>query len=183
METRTDEQLAADYLGGDERALEFLIRKYLAEIYNFALSYAKDAAEAEDITQEAFVKLWKNFKKYRPEHRFKSWLFVIAKNTALDHLKKKRPAAFSDLETEEFRFEDLADDKALSPLALIEKREKEKAVSQTLDRLAPAYRSVMDLHYKEGRNLREAAEILKEPLNTVKSKHRRALQLLKKLLS
>ena len=86
----TDEQLVAQYLKGDEKSLELLIQKYLNPIYSFVLQYTKERDEAEDLTQEVFVKVWKNINKFKSEYKFKTWLFTIAKNTSLDFLKKKK---------------------------------------------------------------------------------------------
>ena len=91
MDNLSDEQLVKNYLKGDNQALEFLIGKYLRPVYNLVFGYMKNNAEADALTQSAFVYAWKNLNKFKPEYKFKTWLYEIAKNTALDHLKKKKP--------------------------------------------------------------------------------------------
>ena len=92
---RSDEQLVWDYLKSDEKSLELLIRRYLKPIYSFVYRYVGKAHDADDVTQDVFVKVWRNLKKFDREKSFKTWIFAIAKNTAFDHLKKKKAIPFS----------------------------------------------------------------------------------------
>ena len=86
----SDEQLINNYLKGDEKSLEILIHRYLKPIYNFVYRYVNNKQEAEDVTQEVFVKTWRNLKKFKRNKSFKTWIFSIAKNTAIDSFKKKK---------------------------------------------------------------------------------------------
>ena len=95
MKSIADEQLVRDYLNGNERAFEELIRRYLPLIYGFSRRYSGDADNACDIAQEIFVKVWKNIKKFDTSKNFRVWIFKVAKNTALDWLKKKNAIPFS----------------------------------------------------------------------------------------
>jgi len=85
-----DSQLVQKYLSGDEESLKLLIRNYLKPVFSFVYHFVNNPAEAEDIAQDVFVKMWKNLKKFDQQKKFKTWLFAIAKNTALDYLKKKK---------------------------------------------------------------------------------------------
>lgn len=96
MENQTDEQLVKAYLKGDETALELLIQRYLSPLYNFAFKYTHTQGAAEDVAQEAMVKIWKNLKKFNNEYKFKTWAYTITKNTALDYLKKKGLVALAE---------------------------------------------------------------------------------------
>ena len=80
---RTDEQLLNDYLFGDEKSLELLIRRYLKPIFGFVYKYVRNSPDAEDITQEVFVRIWRNLKKFKKEKKFKTWIFAIARNSAM----------------------------------------------------------------------------------------------------
>ena len=77
MSMDSDQKLIADYLGGDEKALEILIYRYLKPIYSFVYRYVGNEQEAEDITQEIFVKAWRNLKKFNQNKSFKTWIFTI----------------------------------------------------------------------------------------------------------
>src|SRR3989344_5288766 len=95
---KVDRELIADYFEGDEKALEELFGRYFRQIYAFLYRYAGNAQDAEDIAQETFLKAWRNLKKFDVNKSFKTWLFAIGKNTAIDFLKKKRALVFSDFE-------------------------------------------------------------------------------------
>lgn len=188
----SDQQLIADFLAGNEKSLEILIQRYLKPIYGFVYRYVGNAPEAEDITQETFVKVWKNLKKFDRSKSFKTWIFTIAKNTSLDFLKKSQSASggkkiipFVDFENNkgENKFiETLADSSPL-PDELLERAYIGKMLEAAINKLFPKYRLVLSLRRNGHFTFNEIAEALGEPLNTVKSRYRRALIMLKKLLS
>jgi len=207
MDNRPDRQLIADYLKGDEKSLEILIKRYLRPIYGFVCRYVGNSGDAEDITQDIFIKVWRNLKKFNPKKNlapyrtdsasvatsakeagsgsgFKTWIFSIAKNTCIDFHRKKKAIPFS-------RFEDEKGENILTktlfssaplPDELSERRSVAQILQSAVEKLLPKYRLVLSLRYSDNLNFREIAERLKEPLDTVKSRHRRALIILKKLL-
>lgn len=185
MANINDQILIKRYLQGDEKSLEVLILSYLKPIYSFIYRYAGNGQDAEDITQEVFVKVWRHFKRIDQSKSFKTWIFAIAKNTAIDFLKKKKTMPFSEFENEagENTFTETLADSAPLPPELIERASLAKILDQTMAKLSPKYRMVLFLRYNDHFNFREIAESLNESLNTVKSRHRRALIMLKKLLS
>src|SRR3989338_6167993 len=98
---RSDQQLIADYIAGDEKSLKLLVRRYLKPIYSFTYRYVGGGQDAEDGTQEVFIKIWRHIKRFDQNKSFKTWIFAIAKNTAIDFLKKKRAILFFDFENGE----------------------------------------------------------------------------------
>jgi len=176
MMLNSDSQLVVDYLKGDEKSLEVLIKRYLKPIFSFVFRFTGNIHDAEDITQEVFVKVWWNLKKFDRQKSFKTWVFSIAKNTAIDFLKKRRTQVFSETE-----IETVVDPTPL-PQELLEKAEAGELLKSALNKLELKYRMVLLLYYNDHFNFREIAEILDEPLNTIKSRHRRALLMLRKLL-
>lgn len=185
MITRNDEKLVHQYMNGDESSLEVLIRQYLKPIYSFAYRYVGNSQEAEDIAQEVFVKVWRNLKKFDQTKSFKTWIFNIAKNAAIDSLKKKKAIPFSEFENEYGEntiLETLADPAPL-PHELLEQRGMAQILSSAMDKLVPKYRMVLFLRYNDHFNFREIAESLGEPLHTIISRHRRALVKLKEILT
>lgn len=185
METLTDEQLIVNYRNGDESALEVLIQRYFKQIYGFVYHYAGQAAEAEDLTQETFVRVWKNLKKFDTSRSFKAWVFTIAKNISLDYLKKKKSLPISQLLAveEENKFLESLVDVAPLPDQLAAATELKGYLSSKVDRLSVKYRQVVKDHVEGELTFQEIAENLGEPLNTVKSRYRRALAALKEMLS
>jgi len=197
MSIKSDAQLISDYLkSGNQEPLEILIKKYLKPVYNFAYRFVGDSKEAEDITQEVFIKMWRNLHKFNPEKNlapyrtecpgsgFKTWIFAIAKNTAIDWLKKKKTVPFSSFENEKGENFLLAGLASLDPLpdeisCRLESRAK---LALATESLSPRYKTVLSLYYDNQLNFREIAERLGESLNTAKSRHRRALIKLKQCL-
>ena len=184
MENYRDEQLIANYLKGDEELLEVLVRRYFKLIYNFVYQYTGSLEDSEDITQEVFVKVWRNFRKFNQKKSFKTWIFSIAKNTAIDFLRKKKAipfSAFNDVEGKNAIIDTLVDTGPI-PDELFEQVSTEKMLNLVMKKLSPAYRTVLLLHYNDHFTFREIAEILSKSINTVKTRHRRGIAILRKLL-
>jgi RNA polymerase sigma-70 factor (ECF subfamily) len=183
-ESYTDEQLVAVYLKSkDEQALETLVQRYLSQIYNFVFKYVHTVSDAEDVTQESFVKIWHNLDKFDPHKKFKTWTFTIAKNTALDLLKRKGlvPLAAMPEEAETSLMQSLISHEPL-PEAALEKIEDFQTISHAVKQLPDKYQKILSLYYDKELNFREISELLKESLNTVKTWHRRAVIRLKKII-
>ncbi len=191
MKDDNDKVLIEKYLEGDEKSLEILIQNYLGPIYRFAYKYAGNEKDAEDITQDVFVKMWRNLKKFDQNKSFKTWIFSIAKNTAIDFLKKSR-SAFGGKKSLPFSQFDTKDNKNIIeetfantmplPQEIFEKQEIIQELNSVISRLLPKYQTVLSLRYNDDLTFKEISEELEKPLNTVKSRHRRALIILKKLL-
>jgi RNA polymerase sigma-70 factor (ECF subfamily) len=178
------EQLIAQYLKGDTSALDALVKRYLPLIFGFVQSYVKDAAVADDLTQEAFVKIWKNLDKFKMEKSFKAWSLSIAKNTVIDHFRRRQAVPFSEFDTADggnLLLDSLADNKPL-PLEVAARLESGAQLESALKKLRPQYGRIISLHHYKDLTFREIAQSLKEPLNTVKSHYRRGLAELRKLL-
>ena len=182
MSNITDEELVGNILTGDEMAFEELLKRYLKPIYNFLYRFAGDIAALDDLTQETFIKVWKNLKRFDPEKKFKTWIFTIAKNTAYDHLKKKKTIPFSFFADEEGEnwLENIADENFL-PDEILERKNLSEEMDIIIEKIPSHYRAILLLHYREDFSLHEIAEILSEPYNTIKSRHQRGLKKLKSL--
>lgn len=184
MPSFTDHQLVVRYLKGDQKSFDVLVARYMDPMYRFVYGYAGDTQMAQDITQEVFVKVFKNIKKVDKNKNFKSWIYTIAKNTALDFLKKKKSIPFSQFETFEgknYLTEKIADHELL-PDKISESLESKKQFLTAIEKLSFKYQQVLTLYYYKELNFREIAEFLREPINTIKSKHRRGVMLLKKVV-
>ncbi len=181
MSHRTDEQLVSQYLRNDEQALEILIQRYLKPIYSFVYQYVSNEQEAEDITQEVFIKAWRNLKKFDPQRKFKTWIFTIAKNTCFDWWKKKRAIPFSIFDNKEgFSLARTIQDPDPLPNELLERKNLKTTLNKALETLSSKYRLVLSLRYNNDFTFREIAEILEEPINTIQSRYRRGVTLLRK---
>jgi len=186
----SDEQLVNNYLKGNEKSLEIIIKNYLKPIYNFVYRYVNNLQEAEDITQEVFVRTWRNLKKFDQTRNFKTWIFSIARNASLDFLKKKKTKSFSEFsakggenEEGESSLAKILIDPAPSQNELFDRKITAQKVNSIMENLPVQYRTLLFMYYNDHFNFREIAEILDEPLNTVKSRYRRSLTMFRKLLS
>jgi len=180
----SDPELIAQYLKGDILSLETLIQRYLGQIYSFTRRFVGNPEEAEDITQEVFVRIWRNLKKFDQQKSFKTWIFSIAKNACIDFLKKKKTLSFSEFENESGEniiAETLADPAPL-PQELLEQKGLADLLAGALEKLSPKYRMVLFLRYNDHFSFQEIADSLNESLDTIRSRHYRALFLLRDLL-
>jgi RNA polymerase sigma-70 factor (ECF subfamily) len=184
LEKLEDARLVALYFTGDESALNILVARHLPAVYGFIYNYVKTAADAEDISQEVFVKVWKNLRKFNAQKNFRVWVIRIAKNTIIDFFRKQKAlpfAAFDRANGENILAATLASSE-LSPLEKLNVKSLAQELQAAVSRLAPKYRAVIDLHHRQSLTFQEISEFLHESINTVKSRYRRALAVLKKIL-
>ncbi len=181
---KSDQQLAVDALRGDERAMTELVDRYLKPVYAFVYRLTGSAEDAQDIAQETFVKVWKNLKKFRPDASFKTWVLAIARNTAIDWLRKKKNPVFSEFTQDDgynVLTETLADPAPL-PDELVARMQEKHLLDGLLGALPAGDREILLLHYNDHLTFADIGTMIKRPLNTVKSRHRRALIALRKML-
>lgn len=173
-----DNFLIKKYLDGEENSLKMLIDKHTSSIYNFSKRFT-DSSCAEDITQDVFIKVWKNIDKFNFEKsQFKTWLFTIARNTITDYLRKKKYIAFSNLDGEE-SFVDSIEDENILPDEVLQRFQDKELLLGKIEELPDNYKTVLTLYYVEDMTFKDIGEVLNKPLNTVKSYHYRALSLLR----
>lgn len=173
-----DAELATAALGGSQSACESLVRRFERPVYNFVARLVRDPAAAEDLTQDTFLKVFRALGRYDPRLRFSSWLFRIAHNTAVDHLRQRgllladpAPGADGDDADPMAR---VADPQALSPEEAVARGELAAALDEALDALRPEYRAAIVLRHQEDLDYAEIAEVLDVPLGTVKTYLHRA---------
>jgi RNA polymerase sigma-70 factor (ECF subfamily) len=179
----SDEALVKVFLRGDAQAFAELVARYTAPIFNLAFRLTDDRAEAENATQETFLRAYSALPRSRTDLAFKPWLFQIAVNLCRDLARKKRPAAFADLAQEdESSPEEAIEDETPLPLEQVEGRELEKALTRAVADLPEIYRAVVTLRYTEELSYEEIAAVLKLPVNTVRTHLFRAKAMLRKAL-
>ncbi len=174
---------------GHESAFRELIRRYQRPVFSLIYRMVRDRETAEDLAQETFVKVLNAIETYRPEHKFSSWIFKIANNTAIDQLRRKELDTLSlegapDAVTPERQAATALQigSGGESPLDEIEARELGAQIEAAIGKLRPEYRACIILRHVEGRPYEEIAEILGLPLGTVKTYIHRARGELRELL-
>ena len=174
---------------GRELAYRELIRRYERPVFSLVVRMVRDRAMAEDLAQETFIKVLNHIDRYVPEFKFSSWLFKIANNLAIDHLRKRQlptvsidgaPDATTAAQVEATAFEIASGDE--SALDELEAKELGSAIERAIARLRPEYRSCIMLRHVEGRSYEEIAATLDLPLGTVKTYIHRARHELRKAL-
>ncbi|MDD3434805.1 MAG: sigma-70 family RNA polymerase sigma factor [Candidatus Pacebacteria bacterium] len=179
MDQISDNQLIKQYLNGDKQSFEILVQRYLKEIYSFIFYYLRDRDEAEDITQEVFLKTWRQLKKFNLEKSFKTWLYTIAKNTTFDVLRQKQNEKNKKIVFNNDNLFLQEKNSNLLPEAILEDKKLKTTLDWAVTNLPLKYQEVIDLHINEDLKFREIADSLGESTNTVKSRYRRAVQALK----
>jgi RNA polymerase sigma-70 factor (ECF subfamily) len=190
LAARSDQEIVALARAGEEAAYRELIRRYERPLFSLLYRMVRDRELAEDLAQETFVKALNAIESYRPEFKFSSWIFKIANNAAIDHLRRRELDTLSlegspHAETPE-AVEATAlqiGDRQESPLDTVEARELGGQIERAIAQLRPEYRSCILLRHVEGRAYEEIAEILNLPLGTVKTYIHRARNELRQALA
>jgi len=166
---------------GSEAAYRELLSRYERPVFSLIFRMVRDRETAEDLSQETFVKVLNNLDRYSPEFKFSSWLFKIANNLTIDHLRRRRvdtisiegaPDAVTAESAKATSIAVVSGDE--SPLEELESRELGAAIERAIARLRPEYRACIMLRHVEDKSYEEIAEIVKLPLGTVKTYIHRA---------
>ncbi|MBI4276365.1 sigma-70 family RNA polymerase sigma factor [Candidatus Uhrbacteria bacterium] len=174
---QSDAQLIHAYRGGDARALEQLVVRHLQVAYRVAYRVVANTADAEDVVQDAFLKMWQHLHRFDSTRPFRPWLLEIVRNTALDQIKKKQAIPMSH--NTDRADEHITDDRNDYTRALDAQGIWERGMAL----LSRGARQVLEFYYQGTYTFQEIADMLGEPLHTVKSRHRRAILTLRRLLS
>jgi RNA polymerase sigma-70 factor (ECF subfamily) len=164
---------------GDSQALESVMARYQHRLYRYLLRLSREPALAEDLFQQTWMRVAEKIRRYDPNRSFEAWLFSVARNLAIDHLRRYRPESLqeprADDEGGETRQARLA---ATGPSALDRVLEQERAaqVGGALAEMPVMYREVLSLRFEEEMKLEEIAEVLEAPISTVKTRLRRGLE-------
>jgi len=153
MTDLTDEDLARAAQGGDARSFEALVGRLERPVYGLCRLMLRDAHEAADATQEAFLRAFKHLERYDPSRRFSPWLMTIASRICHDMREKKRPNPSADAPAEKVA-------RAPDPAAILSTREDVRRVRAAIERLPGRERDAIALFVEKGLGASEVAEIL-----------------------
>lgn len=183
----SDEVLMVRYQRGDREAFAELLRRYERPIYNFALRYLRHESWAEDVTQDAFLRVVQRAGEFKHESRFSTWLYTIARNLCVDHLRRQKHRQHSSLD--QTNDEGAATGERLAdagPEGSVERvvlsREIQTQIAHAIEELPEEQREVFLLRHIGNVSFQEIAAITGAGENTVKSRMRYALERLQKAL-
>ena len=173
--TRADGELVKSALAGREAGFEELVRRYQRPIAAYVYRMVGDYDSALDLTQEVFIKVYNSLARYRSEFKFSTWIYKIAHNAAIDHLRRhavrgQSLVAGADNERREIALESLR----LTPEQESEKKERCSEIEAVVHTLPATYRELIVLRHSHDLSYDEIAEITGLPLGTVKNRLFRA---------
>ena len=178
-------QLIREAIEGDQKAYAEIVSRYRAQIFNLIYRMVRQRDEAEDLTQETFIKAFNALPSFNAEYAFSTWLYKIAVNNCIDHFRKKRlktypidnpiPVKDGDLQRE---FPDQSD----TPDSGLMEKERRMQIQDAIDELPEKYREAILLRHGHDKSYEEIADELDIPIGTVKVRIFRAREMLKKKL-
>jgi RNA polymerase sigma-70 factor (ECF subfamily) len=183
----SDESLMLRYREGDVRAFEVLVTRHRKPIYNFILRFVRDAAQAEDVMQETFLRLIKGADNYEKQAKFTTWMYTIARNLCVDQARrgKHRKAASLDApigEDEGATLLDMVSDGTPGAEGKTIQRELALRMKKAIESLPEEQREIFLLREVSDLQFNEIAQVVGVSENTVKSRMRYALEKLREAL-
>ena len=145
-----------------------IVKRYQRKLFVYLYHLTGNKEETEDILQNVFVKVYANLKKFKTQKKFSSWIYRIAHNEAINHMKKRNQKKFvswEDIAINKEKMQISSHEK--SPLESWIKKELKKEMEMALEKLPAKYKEVLILRYFSEKSYEEMSEILKKPINTV----------------
>jgi len=167
---------------GDLNALSELIARYQNRLYRYLLRIVRQPAEAEDLFQQTWLKVVERVGSFDVNRNFDAWLFTLARNLAIDHLRRARPQSLDEPVADDWDCTTLVDripsrdDTPLDTALAVERRAH---IDEAMAALPMIYREALSLRFEDGMKIEEIAQIIAVPVSTVKSRLRRSLEQLR----
>lgn len=183
IQSITDRDLVADTVGGSEAGFEEIVRRYQKPISSYVYRILGNHEASLDVTQEVFIKVYNSLHRYSPEFKFSTWVYRIAHNAAIDHLRRSWLNVQS-LETEnaDGTYQIQIEATGHSPEKNRELSEWRTVISNVVQLLPDAYRQLILLRHSNDLSYDEIAEVTGLPLGTVKNRLFRAREMMRNIL-
>ena len=178
-------ELITKAIEGDEAAYKNLLENYRGAIYNLLYKMVRNKEETEDLVQEAFMKAFKALPSFNEEYAFSTWLYKIAVNNCIDHMRKKKLQTYSinkPVQSKDGELDREFPDTSMSPDKSLLSEERASIIETAIDELPENYKTAIILRHSEEKSYEEISKILDIPLGTVKARIFRAREMLKKKL-
>ena len=170
---------------GDLNALSELIARYQSRLYRYLLRIVRQPAEAEDLFQQTWLKVVEKIHSLDATRNFDAWLFTLARNLAIDHLRRVRPESLDEPLSDDGHCETVADripSRDYTPLDTALAVERRTQIDEAMAPLPMIYREALTMRFEDGMKIEEIAQVIGVPVSTVKSRLRRSLEQLRSAL-
>jgi RNA polymerase sigma-70 factor (ECF subfamily) len=166
-----EQELLDRCLAGEDSAWEALLRAYTRKIYNLCYRFTGRMEEAEDVTQEVFIKVFQTLKTYQAaQGSFATWLNRVARNHLVDHYRRARKDRVTSSLEDELTEAEQKPSEHMEPTGQVESRERREVLQMALDKLSPDLREAVILRDLHDLDYEEIAQVLRVPQGTVKSR-------------
>jgi RNA polymerase sigma-70 factor (ECF subfamily) len=182
LEHLSDSELVVRCLEKDNEAWDIIIRRYRRRIFNIAYQFVGRVDEAEDLSQEIFLKIFRSLHKFNMQACFAYWLIKVSKNYCIDYYRKKQKERAAIVQKMDYHTAVVPEEED-NPVLELEKKEKASVLQKAFSGLPKSSRICVIMRDIQGYTYQEIAEILKIPEGTVKSRINRGRKLLAQLLS
>ncbi len=176
----SDRDLVASAITGAEGSFEELVRRYQRPIAAYVYRMVGDYESALDLTQEIFIKVYNSLRRYRSEFKFSTWIYKIAHNSAVDHLRRTTTREQSLINgPEDDQFELPLESSRPSPEQESERKERRIEIEGVIRALPASYRELVILRHSQDLTYEEIVEVTGLPLGTVKNRLFRAREMMR----
>ncbi|MFM9903829.1 MAG: RNA polymerase sigma factor [Pyrinomonadaceae bacterium] len=176
----TDGELIVNAMGGRSDGFEELVRRYQRPITSYVFRMLGDYESALDVTQEVFIKVYKSLSKYSAEYKFSTWIYRIAHNATIDHMRRNSVTPQSiEAENADGSYQIQIESRCPSPEKNHEVKEWRTEIDAVVKCLPPAYRDLILLRHSRDLSYDEIAEVTGLPLGTVKNRLFRAREMMR----
>jgi len=185
-EDKSDYELIDDAINGNEDAFGIIMERYKNSLYGLIFKMVRNHEETQDLVQEAFIKSYNALESFNKQYSFSTWLFKIASNNCIDHLRKRRLQTTSidaPIRTDEGSISQDLPDTSYSPEKDSLRNELFVSINSIIEELPDKYREVINLRHKEDKSYDEISQALEIPIGTVKARIFRAREILKKSIT
>lgn len=172
----TDWDIIQQIIQGDSQAFREIVERYKNAVFALCYRMVQNREEAEDLSQEVFVKAYNSLTKYNPEYKFSTWILRIATNTTIDYLRKNR------IQTLPLEEEIKTKHETVSAEETFFEQNKQRKIEKAIGELPEEYRSLILLYHYHGLSYKEMAENMNLPMSKVKNRLHRGRHLLKESL-
>ena len=180
---QNDDELVASFCNGNNQAFEELVLRYKNPLYQYILSLVKEEGAAEDLFQEVFISFFKHAQTYKPEGKFKAWLFLMARNKVINFWRDSKKTTSLDQTDEDGNafLQEKLEDNSRPVLDELTWQETEKLVARAAEELPPRQREM--IYLRQYLSFQEIADTVGRPLGTVLADCHRAVKKIRQLIA